>query len=43
MASGPPNSDVSNQNSSFRIRLAWAQIRHAKWEVLTGQAWSLAL
>jgi hypothetical protein len=37
----PPNSDISTQGSSFRIRLAWAQIRHDKWELLTGQSWTL--
>ena len=37
----PPNSDISTQGSSFRTRLAWVQIRHAKWELLTGQAWTL--
>ncbi len=37
----PPNSDTSTQGSSFRTRLAWAQIRHDKWELLAGQAWTL--
>jgi hypothetical protein len=37
----PPNSDISTQGSSFRIRLAWAQIRHDKWELLAGQSWTL--
>jgi hypothetical protein len=37
----PPNSEISTQGSSFRIRLAWAQIRHDKWELLTGQSWTL--
>jgi TolA-binding protein len=37
----PANSNVSTKNDSFRLRLAFAQVRHDKWELVTGQTWSL--
>jgi hypothetical protein len=37
----PANAEASTKSDTFRLRLAWAQIRHGKWEVLTGQSWSL--
>ncbi len=36
----PANSNVSTKNDSFRLRLAFAQIRNDKWELVTGQTWS---
>ena len=37
----PANAEASTKSDTLRLRLAWAQIRHGRWEVLTGQAWSL--
>jgi len=37
----PANSNVSNKNDSFRLRLAFVQLRHNKWEIIGGQTWSL--
>lgn len=37
----PANSDSSTKSDSFRLRVAWAQVRHGRWEVVTGQTWSL--
>jgi len=37
----PANAEASNKSDTFRLRVAWAQIRRGKWEVLTGQTWSL--
>ena len=37
----PANAEASNKSDTFRLRVAWAQVRHGKWEVLTGQSWSL--
>jgi cell division septation protein DedD len=37
----PPNAYTSTNSSSFRLRLAFADVRHGKWEVLGGQSWSL--
>jgi hypothetical protein len=36
----PANSNVSTKNDSFRLRLAFVQIKHDKWELVTGQTWS---
>jgi hypothetical protein len=37
----PPNAYISTNSSTFRLRLAWADIQHGKWEFLGGQSWSL--
>jgi hypothetical protein len=37
----PANSNVSSKSGSFRLRLAFLQIRHEKWELVAGQTWSL--
>jgi hypothetical protein len=37
----PANSNISTKSDSFRLRLAFAQVRHDKWELVTGQTWSL--
>ena len=37
----PANADSSTKSDSFRLRVVWAQVRHGKWEVVTGQTWSL--
>jgi hypothetical protein len=37
----PPNTDTSTNSSSLRLRHYWIQIRRGKWELLTGQSWSL--
>ncbi|HEY6945119.1 MAG TPA: hypothetical protein VI431_08250 [Candidatus Acidoferrum sp.] len=37
----PPNVFQSSNSDSFRLRLYWADVRHAKWEVLAGEAWTL--
>jgi len=37
----PANSNISTKSDTFRLRLAWVQLRHGKWELLTGQTWSL--
>jgi hypothetical protein len=37
----PPNAQQSTNSDSFRLRLAYADIRHNKWEVVGGQTWSL--
>lgn len=37
----PPNAYTSTNSSTFRLRLAFADVRHGKWEVLGGQSWSL--
>lgn len=36
----PANSNISTKSDSFRLRLAFVQLRHHKWEVLAGQTWS---
>ena len=36
----PANSNISTKSDSFRLRLAFVQIRHGKWELVTGQTWS---
>lgn len=37
----PPNAYTSTNSSSFRLRLAFLDVRYGKWEVLGGQSWSL--
>jgi hypothetical protein len=37
----PPNSFQTANSDSLRLRVYWANVRHGKWEVLGGQAWSL--
>jgi hypothetical protein len=37
----PANSNISTKSDTFRLRLAFLQVRHNKWEVVTGQTWSL--
>jgi hypothetical protein len=37
----PANANQSTNSDSMRLRLAWAQVRHDKWEFLGGQSWSL--
>ena len=37
----PPNAYTSTNSGTFRLRLAFADVRHGKWEVLGGQSWSL--
>ena len=37
----PANSNVSTKSDTFRLRLAFLQLRHGKWEMVTGQTWSL--
>lgn len=36
----PANSNISTKSDTFRLRLAFLQIRHGKWELVTGQTWS---
>jgi hypothetical protein len=36
----PANSNISTKSDSFRLRLAYVQIKHGKWELVTGQTWS---
>ena len=37
----PPNAQQSTNSDTFRLRLAYADIRHDKWEFVGGQTWSL--
>jgi len=37
----PANSNISTKSDTFRLRLAFVQLRHGKWELATGQMWSL--
>jgi hypothetical protein len=37
----PANAYQTANSDSLRLRLYWADVRHGKWEVLGGQAWSL--
>lgn len=37
----PANSNISTKSDTFRLRLAFVQFRHNKWELVTGQTWSL--
>jgi len=36
----PANSNISTKSDSFRLRLAFLQLKHGKWELVTGQTWS---
>ena len=37
----PANAYVTANSDSLRLRVYWADVRHGKWEILGGQAWSL--
>jgi hypothetical protein len=37
----PANAYQTANSDSMRLRVYWADVRHGKWEVLGGQAWSL--
>jgi hypothetical protein len=37
----PANSNISTKSDTFRLRLAFVQLRHDKWDLVTGQTWSL--
>jgi hypothetical protein len=37
----PPNAYITANSNSLRMRVFWANVKHGKWEVLGGQAWSL--
>ncbi len=37
----PPNAYTSTNSGTFRLRLAFADIKHNNWEVIGGQTWSL--
>jgi hypothetical protein len=37
----PPNTDTTTNPSSLRLRHYWVQVRNGRWELLTGQSWSL--
>lgn len=37
----PANSNISTKSDTFRLRLAFVQLRHNKWELVTGQTWTL--
>jgi hypothetical protein len=37
----PPNAYTSTNSGTFRLRLAFADVKHGKWEVIGGQTWSL--
>src|ERR1700732_997946 len=37
----PANAYQTANSNSLRLRAYWADVRHGKWEVLGGQAWSL--
>ncbi len=36
----PANSNISTKSDTFRLRLAFLQIKSGKWELVTGQTWS---
>jgi hypothetical protein len=36
----PANLNVSSNSSTMRLRQFWVDVRHRKWEILGGQAWS---
>ena len=36
----PANLNVTSNSSTLRLRQFWVDVRHKKWEVLGGQAWS---
>ncbi len=37
----PANSNISTKSDTFRLRLAFVQLSHDKWDIVTGQTWSL--
>ena len=37
----PANSNISTKNDSLRLRLGWFLLSHNKWDLVTGQTWSL--
>ena len=37
----PANSNISSKSDSFRLRLGFVQLKAGKWELVTGQTWSL--
>jgi hypothetical protein len=37
----PANSNVSTKSDTFRLRLAFLQLSHNKWDLVTGQTWTL--
>jgi len=37
----PPNGDITANSDSLRLRVYWADVKHAKWEFLGGQEWTL--
>jgi hypothetical protein len=37
----PANSNISTKSDSFRLRLGFVQLKAGKWELVTGQTWSL--
>jgi hypothetical protein len=37
----PANAYQTANSDSLRLRVYWADVRHGKWEMLGGQAWSL--
>jgi len=36
----PANSNISTKGDTFRLRLAFLQLKSGKWELVTGQTWS---
>ena len=36
----PANSNISTKSDTFRLRLAFLQLKSGKWELVTGQTWS---
>jgi hypothetical protein len=36
----PANSNISTKSDTFRLRLAFLQVKSGKWELVTGQTWS---
>ncbi len=37
----PANSNISTKSDTFRLRLAFVQLSHNKWDIVAGQTWSL--
>jgi hypothetical protein len=37
----PANSNISTKSDTFRLRLAFLQLSHNKWDLVTGQTWTL--
>jgi hypothetical protein len=37
----PANANITTNSDPLRLRVYWANVKHDKWEVLGGQAWSL--